>query len=623
MSLTVREKVRKSEKPVAKPKPPPLMHFNHLPIQFDAVGHTFLYDGDWPRPFYPKPDGRGEQAYHRALAVQRLTARPAIREFDLPLVTQVSSGLSLHSVIDFEQRKVWDARVGVTLLRELETVLLQRHPSDASHLAARACGRDSAAHALAATLAVEMVCGVSPPPLAILARNLGQCAELIANGLQNLFMLAGPDYAEAVVSRVNPEIWRKAQVAAAPRAELHGLPTIAEIMRGLNPPRGDLFSAAWQMLRVAREIAAMLFGKYPHPTTLFPGGVGSEADKEFFTQILGRVNQLIDFAKRVVALWNDLVDFFYEAEPRYQQVGATPANFLSLGLWDDPEAYAASYATCNEWGGQRLAPPGVIINGLLRTTRLTGINLGLEEFVEHAYYESWLTYPDGCRRVDPLESPLSPFHPWNKQTWPQPQPQDWLGKYSWATAPRWDREVVETGPLARLWITTRAGQVNHEFIGLHQTGLEFELPKFQTPACRVAWQLPERPNALERMRARAVEVAYAATVAYGSLLRAFEYLRRGELALAEPYRVPDEGLGVGFCEGARGVALHHLVIDEGRLRNYQISTALNWLAAPRDRFGAPGVLETALLNTPLLEDYADPDAFSGIDLLRTIRSFDP
>src|SRR4029079_976416 len=123
--------------------PPPLMYFNNLPIQFDAVGHTFLYDGDWPRPFYPTPDGRREQARHRALAVQRLTERPAVRNFYLPTVMQTSSGLSLHSIIDVGQRRVWDAHVGLTLLREFETVLLKRHPVDAIQLASRACGRDS------------------------------------------------------------------------------------------------------------------------------------------------------------------------------------------------------------------------------------------------------------------------------------------------------------------------------------------------------------------------------------------------------------------------------------------------------------------------------------------------
>jgi hypothetical protein len=80
----VQEEVMVSEKPVAKPKPPPVMYFNNLPIQFDAVGRTFLYDGDWPRPFYPTRDGRREQAYHRALAVRRLTDRPTIREFHCP-----------------------------------------------------------------------------------------------------------------------------------------------------------------------------------------------------------------------------------------------------------------------------------------------------------------------------------------------------------------------------------------------------------------------------------------------------------------------------------------------------------------------------------------------------------
>ena len=39
--------------------------------------------------------------------------------------------------------------------------------------------------------------------------------------------------------------------------------------------------------------------------------------------------------------------------------------------------------------------------------------------------------------------------------------------------------------------------------------------------------------------------------------------------------------------------------------------------------GQPGPYEEAVLNTPLLEETEDPAGFKGIDILRTIRSFDP
>lgn len=602
------------------PAPLTEARFNYLPIRQAADGSFKLCDGAWPEPFLIQPSQRRENAQNRAQVIQELRQHPAVEVFELPTVPQTSTGLALHSVIDFGQRKIWDAQVSVTLLREVETVLRQRQPSDVLHLAGRACGRDSGAQMLAATLALEMAYGVVPPPLAVLARNLAQCAETIANGLYNLFLLAGPDYSEAVVSRTNPAIWRKAQQTPAPGALVHGLSTIAGIMLGLNRMQGHLYSEAWHMLRLTREIATLLFGKYPHPTTLFPGGIGLVVDKEFFAQILSRVNTLLDFTKRATALWNDLVNFLYEAEPGYRYAGVTLLNFLSCGFGDDPAVYDASFANVGHWGEQRRLTPGVVINGHLRTTNLHEVNLGLEEFIEHAYYQPW---PGELYASDPLSAPLSPYHPWNKETAPRPQARAWAGAYSWATAPRWDREVVETGPLAQLWVTALADLVESDFIGVTGSGLEIELPKFQSPALRLQWQRPACPNTLERLRARAVQTAYHTVVAFELLLKAFDCLRHHSTALAAPYVVPRHALGVGFWEGARGVAWHHLSIEQSKIANYQINTPLNWLASPRDCYGAPGVLETALMNTPLLEEFTDLANFKGIDLLRTIHAFDP
>lgn len=598
------------------------MRFDNLPIRSAAEGGFSLCEGVWPEPFGLKGgEERREQARTRAQIIQELRQKPEVQTFEISTLTQTSGGLGLYSVVDLAQRKVWDARLSMNLLREFEPLLLQRHPSDALHFTSRADGRDSGAQTIAAILALEMAYGVAPPPLVVLIRNLGQSTELIANNLYSLFLLAGSDYSEAVISRSNPALWRKAQQNAAPGALLHGMPTIASIMLGLNRMQGHLHSEAWQMMRTARELTAILFGKYPHPTTLYPGGVGLGVDKELLTQVLGRMNHLLDFSKRVLALWNDVVNFLLESEPRFKRAGATSANFLSAGLWDDPQSYDASFENCSASGERRRLTPGVVINGRLRTTRLAEINLGLEEFVEHSYYQPWAG--DYCD-VDLTGAPLSPFHPWNKQTLPQPAPRAWLGRYSWLTAPRWDRETVETGALAQLWITALADQLESEFIHATGQGLEIELPKVQLPAFKFNWQLPAQPNTLERVRARATQTAYAAVTAFEMLLQAFDNLRRpGSRELSVPYQVPQLAMGVGFWESGRGPALHHLLIADRKLLNYQLSTPLNWLAAPRDGYSALGAIEAALMNTPILEEFAEPEGFTGIDLLRTIRSFDP
>jgi hydrogenase large subunit len=154
-------------------------------------------------------------------------------------------------------------------------------------------------------------------------------------------------------------------------------------------------------------------------------------------------------------------------------------------------------------------------------------------------------------------------------------------------------------------------------------GLAIELPAGQTPALTLIWKIPARPNALERNRARAYHIAYCGMIAYTFLLKAFAYLRSGRSAMSASYRVPDEAVGMGFWEAGRGALTHHLVLRGGRIANYQIVTPSTWMASPRDPFGAPGPYEEAVMNTPILEEFERPEDFSGIDILRTIRSFDP
>jgi hydrogenase large subunit len=47
------------------------------------------------------------------------------------------------------------------------------------------------------------------------------------------------------------------------------------------------------------------------------------------------------------------------------------------------------------------------------------------------------------------------------------------------------------------------------------------------------------------------------------------------------------------------------------------------MASPQDPLGVPGPYEEAVINTPILEEFTRGEDFTGIDILRAIRSFDP
>jgi hydrogenase large subunit len=249
------------------------MCFKNLPIEFDVHGRPQLRDAAWGEPFTPR---------QRATTLEQQVRNAHLRDFDIDPVTRVAGALSFHTVIDLDHRRAVEARTEATLFRGYEVILQGRDPTDAIHISSRACGVCGGVHATCAAMALEMASGVVPPPLAIIARNLGEGAELVYDHILHLFLLAGPDYSERIVSQTTPSLWAQAQQAEAPRASAYGLRTVADLMRGLNPLSGPLYVEALQITRNAREVASLMLGKYPHPSTIFPGGLGIEASAPVF-----------------------------------------------------------------------------------------------------------------------------------------------------------------------------------------------------------------------------------------------------------------------------------------------------------------------------------------------------
>jgi len=606
------------------------MCFKTLPVEFDAHGNATLRGGI-PNPYdvsIAKPDVGLTEAERRE-RIEHLVARNGhIKDLNMDPVTRIAGALAVHVTADLSRGQYLDSHAQATLFRGYEVILMGRDPRDAIFVSSRACGVCGGVHAHCAAYAIEQAMGIAPPPLGTVVRNMETSAEMGYDNPLHLYLLAGPDYSESVIRSSNPELWPKAENWKCPNEHIHGFKTMAELMTALNPLTGALYREGLEFTRLSREMVVVLTGKYPHPQNVVPGGVSTTVTLQTLNEYHSRLGKIFDYAQRMMAVWDDIPAFFYEADERYQMVGYRPTNHIDSGYWDDPYAYDGTYENCNSWGENRWSTPGVVLDGKLVTTRLTDINIGLEEFVEHSYYEESAS---SRFATDPLGNPLSPYHPWNKRTLPKPGARDWKDKYTWSTAPRWDRQVVEAGCYSRLLITALAQKMPaSDFISATGHSMRFLVPKGERGEREVEWHVPERWNAFERNRGRAYHYLFSQLVGLESLLEGYKLFKQGERKVAalnptelEKAIPQDERMSMGWWGAGRGWLTHHLVMDKGKITNYQIITPSTINASPRDPWGQPGPYEEAVMNTPIIEDLSDTSTFTSIDMLRGIRSFDP
>jgi hydrogenase large subunit len=567
---------------------------------------------------------------------QQSTMKPGSAERELTDVafdpiTRIVGNLGIYTKIDFPGRQVAECRSTSSIFRGYSVFMKGKDPRDSHFITSRICGICGDNHATCSVYAQNMAYGVKPPPLADWIINLGEAAEFMFDHTIFQDNMVFVDYCERMVRETNPGVWERAERTPAPRAEAHGHRTIGDIMRSFNPFEGETYKQALVMSRLTREMCCLMEGRHVHPSTLYPGGVGTVATPQLFTDYLVRLMRCLDFVKRAVAMNDDVFDFFYEALPGYEEVGRRRTLLACWGCFQDPEVVDYDYRTMNTWGNSMFVTPGIVVDNELVTTDLVDINLGMRILLGSSYYEDWAaeeTYVDR----DPLGNPVDRRHPWNQTTLPQPQKRDLEGgNYSWVMSPRWydrrtgDHLALDTGggPIARLWATALAGKVRTPYVRSTGRSVQIDLPKTPaTPETRLEWTPPPFPNTLERNRARMYFVAYAAGMALYFVDRALAEVRAGRTKVFEDFKVPEEAIGVGFHEAVRGVLSHHLVIRDRKIANYHPYPPTPWNASPRDHFGTPGPYEDAVQGMPLFEENGREN-FKGIDIMRTVRSFDP
>ncbi|MFH1487249.1 MAG: nickel-dependent hydrogenase large subunit, partial [Chloroflexota bacterium] len=309
-------------------------------------------------------------------------------------------------------------------------------------------------------------------------------------------------------------------------------------------------------------------GKMPHNMALVPGGVTEVPTVDKITSFLWRLNELRDFIDNVYI--PDVVAVA-QAYGDYFEIGRGCGNLLSYGSFDldgtDPDLTKR----------ERLIKQGRVSSDL----KWQPLDPGrIAEYVTHSWYDE---ATNGRR---PTEGETRPS-------------EDKSGAYSWIKSPRYDGEVYEVGPLARMMVSHAAGQSTVKAL------LDSVLSSLSLP--------PEVMfSVLGRHLARALETKVVADSMGDWLLK----LKPGEPVYV-PYDIPEEATGMGLVEGARGALGHWIEIRNKRISRYQCVVPSTWNMSPRDDREQPGPLEQALTGTKV-RDEANP-----FELVRIVRSFDP
>ncbi|MDE3240528.1 MAG: nickel-dependent hydrogenase large subunit [Paracoccaceae bacterium] len=523
-----------------------------------------------------------------------------------------------------------------TMVRGIELILKGRDPRDAWAFAQRICGVCTLVHGIASVRAVENALDYQIPANANLIRNLMIGAQYVHDHVMHFYHLHALDWVD-VVSALKADPAQTSQLAQS----ISGWPKsspgyFADVQKKIKtfveggqlgifangfwgnpgyklPAEANLMAVAhylealaWQ--REVVQIHTIFGGKNPHPNFVVggapspisvnpgaSGGVsGTALNMAGLDQIKAVIARMQDFVTQVYLPDTLAIASFYKD---WFARGEGVGNFLTYG--DFPATGQADPAT---W----FIPGGAILNRDLSTIHPVNLNDSseIQEFVSHSYYD----YSGGK---------AAGLHPYDGQTnlhytGPQPpfQQLDVDHDYSWLKSPRWKGHVMEVGPLARVLMLYAKGHAPTKALA------DAALKQLDLP-------LTAMFSTMGRTAARTLEskiIADQMSVWYDALIA---NIRKGDMAVFnetkwDPSTWPAHAKGVGFMEAPRGALAHWIVIDNGKIGNYQAVVPSTWNAGPRDEKGQPGPYEAALMDRHQLYDPKQP-----LEIQRTIHSFDP
>lgn len=450
---------------------------------------------------------------------------------------------------------VKEAYCSGTLFRGWETILRGRDPRDAWIITQRICGVCPAPHAEASIQAIEAAFNVTPTPVAVLIRNVLHGAYYIYDHIIHSYILLGPEL--GVVCKYPPMV--------PPALGKEGVSKL-----GI----GSSYVGALEIQRKANEIVAIWGGKFPHHQSEYPGGMAVRPTEDRIASSLARMFEiwrwvaetmvkdfynLLEANEKVGEAVSSLLDINFRG---LQDVGASTGNFLSYGLFPDHENY-------DDWLSV-LDSPSKRSSALIHAGAWDGSSKPLDiskiaEYVRYSWYDN--------------ESGLNP----KDEDAPKPD-KNKSEAYSWLKAPRYDGKVYEVGPLARMLNTygTRWKiPIRNPVTGEDHGYFEYEV-------------LNPKGSVIDRLAARVALTILTSQKVFEWLLELKSYTNQ---KVTNYRNVPKEGEGFGLWDAPRGGLLHYIKVKDHKIANYQCVVPSTWNLSPRDDFGQPGPVETALEGT--------------------------
>jgi hydrogenase large subunit len=554
-------------------------------------------------------------------------------------ITRIEGHLRIEAETDGAGRITRASSAG-TMVRGIEIILRGRDPRDAWAFAQRICGVCTLVHGIASVRAVEDALKIEVPPNAQLIRNLMIAAQYVHDHVMHFYHLHALDWVD-VVSALQADPKATSALAQSLSSYPKSSPGyFAEVQKRLKgfveggqlgifanaywghpayklPPEANLMAVAHYLdaLQWQREVVklhAIFGGKNPHPNFLV-GGVpcaisthGAEAGAQGSGAQAGTSLSIVGLeqVRNVIAAMRAFVDQAYVPDTLaiagfykdWAAQGEGLGNFMTYG--DFPEQGMRDPATF-------LVPSGVILDRDLST--MHPLDLNAEDQIQEYVAHSWYAYSGG------KDQGLHPYAGETKLDYTGPKPPyehlDVDQAYSWLKSPRWKGKAVEVGPLARvLMLYARGHEPTRDLVGM-------TLRTLGVPVTALY-------STLGRTAARTLETKIIVDAMQGWLDRLIANVKAGDVKTFnerqwDPSTWPRTAKGVGYTEAPRGALAHWIVIEDGRIDNYQAVVPSTWNAGPRDPSGQEGAYEAALKGH-LLHDPKQP-----IEILRTIHSFDP
>ncbi len=333
-----------------------------------------------------------------------------------------------------------------------------------------------------------------------------------------------------------------------------------------TPMQGSAQRAAVEARAELMHILGLMAGKWPHTLALQPGGVTRAPTARDRVRIMATLSAF--------------------------------RRYLETTVFDGPLEAFVALTDADALLGWEAGDAGLFLQ-IARDTGLDGLGVGSGRYLSfgaypmgdgHAFRQG--VWDGGPSPLDLAGMTEDLSHSWMlgpsahpSQGVTRPDEDMRASAYSWCKAPRLGGLTFETGALAR------------QVVDGHP--LARDLARQGGVLARVAARLLELARTQILMEDLAAAIDPSAT-----------FMLQDE--------TPDDGMGVGLVEAARGALGHWLRIERGRIASYQIVAPTTWNFSPRDTSGQPGPLEAALVGAEVRDGEDTP-----VTVQHIVRSFDP